>query len=495
MSKRKLKIVHIASEIDPFSKTGGLANVIRSLPKAHKRLGHEVIIISPYYSAIIDKNKFGLKEYKNNVKIDTTHQKIYEVNYYQGESMKDLPVYFVGNEKFFGVKKNLYGSKHENLRFMLFDLGALQLLKELNWQPDIIHCHDWHTGLIPYFLRGRFKNDEFWNKTTIVYTIHNLVFQLGHNWWSIKNEDRDDGRSSLPSTDDPKLENINFAKRGIINPDVINTVSETYRDEILTKDFGEDLHRVLKNRESRVYGIVNGIDYNEYNPLLDPGLIKHYSDKSINYKKPNKEKLQKTLHLKIDNDIPIICMTSRIAEQKGFLLLMDIVKSLLRMNVQLVIMGDGDKTIINFFQKLNKKYPKKLTIIPFDEKMETLIYAGADMFVLPSRFEPCGINQMIALRYGCIPIVHHIGGLADTIIDFSPNNKKGNGFTFKKYNSYDLLIAITRALEIYKYPDIWNKLVVFGMQEANSWKIPALKYIDLYKVALKIKERENKKIQ
>lgn len=491
MPKRKLKIVHIASEVDPFSKTGGLANVIRSLPKAHKRLGHDVIIITPYYSAVIDKNKFNLKEYKKNIKIDTTHNKTFDVNYLKGESMEDLPVYFIGNDKFFGVKKNLYGSKHENLRFMLFDLAAIKLLKELDFKPDIIHCHDWHTGLIPYFLKGRFKNDNFWKDTATVYTIHNLVFQLGHNWWSIKNGDRDDGRSSLPKIDDPKLETINFAKRAILNSDVINTVSETYRDEILTKDFGEDLHRILKNREDKVYGIVNGIDYNEYNPLLDPGLKKHYSDKSINNKKPNKEKLQKLLKFKIDEDIPIICMTSRIAEQKGFLLLMDIVKSLLRLNIQLIIMGDGDKSMINFFQKLNKKLPKKINIIPFNEKIETLIYAGSDMFLLPSRFEPCGINQMIALRYGCIPIVHRIGGLADTIVDFNPNNKNGNGFVFRKYNSYDLLIAITRALEVYKYSDIWNKLVTFAMQEANSWKIPASKYIELYKEALEIKEEES----
>jgi len=491
MPKRKLKIVHIASEIDPFSKTGGLANVIRSLPKAHKRLGHEVMIITPYYYGIIDQKKFNIQEYKSNITINTTHQKTYEVNYFQGESMTDLPVYFVGSEKFFSGKKNLYGSKHENLRFMLFNLGALQLLKELNFKPDIIHCHDWHTGLIPYFLKGRFKNDEFWKNTTIVFTIHNLVFQLGHNWWSIKNGDRDDGRSSLPQTDDPKLENINFSKRAILNADVINTVSETYRDEILTKDFGEDLHRILKNRENRVYGIVNGIDYNEYNPLLDPGLAKHYSDKSINHKKPNKEKLQKILNLKIDHNIPIICMTSRVAEQKGFLLLLDIIKSLMRLNMQLIIMGDGDKTIINSFQKLAKKFPKKLSVIPFNEKIETLVYAGSDMFLLPSRFEPCGINQMIALRYGCIPIVHRIGGLADTITDFNPHNKKGNGFTFRKYNSYDLLIAITRALEINKYPDIWNKLVVLGMQEANSWKIPATKYIELYKEAMDIKAEES----
>ena len=494
MSQKKLKIVHIASEVDPFSKSGGLADVARSLPKAHKRLGHEVIVITPFYTHIIDKKKHHIKDFKNNIPIDTTYKKIYEADYKKGYLMKDLPVYFVENEKFFGRKKNLYGSKHENLRFLFFNLSALQLLKEIDFKPDIIHCHDWHTGLIPYFLNGRFKNDDFFKNSTSVFTIHNLVFQFGHNWWTIRSDYRDDGRINLPKTTDSKLENINFAKRAILNADAINTVSETYKEEILTKDFGQDLHRILKNRENKVFGIVNGIDYNEYNPLLDPGLAQHYSDKSIERKKKNKEKLQKILNLKIDEKIPIISMTSRIAEQKGFKLLMEIITPLLRSNIQIVIMGDGDKSIINFFQKLSKKNPKKLSIIPFNQKIETLIYAGSDIFLLPSRFEPCGINQLIALRYGCIPVVHSIGGLADTITNFKATTKIGNGFTFKKYNSLDLLIAIVRALETYKYKDVWNKLVISGMQEANSWKLPAKKYISLYKTAIKTKKENNVKV-
>jgi starch synthase len=489
---KKLKIVHISSEVDPFSKSGGLSNVARSLPKAHKRLGHETIVITPYYSGIINARKFGVKKIISDVKIDTTHKKIYEADYYKSYLMKDLPVYFAGNEKFFGKKKNLYGSKHENLRFLFFSVAALELLKQLDFQPDIIHCHDWHTGLIPYFLNGRFKNDPFWKNTSTVFTIHNLLFQLGHNWWNIPVTQRDKGWISLPATTDPKLENINFAKRAILNADVINTVSETYREEILTKDFGQDLHRILKNREKKVFGIVNGIDYGEYDPLVDPGIVKHYSYKSIEGKKINKEKLQKHFNLKVDHKIPIISMTSRIAEQKGLKLLMNIIKPLMRLNIQIIIMGDGDKSMVGFFKKIAKQHPTKLAITPFKQKRETFIYAGSDIFLLPSRFEPCGINQMIALRYGCIPVVHHIGGLADTIINYNPITNKGNGFNFKKYNSNDLLIATIRALETYKYKKSWDSLVKSGMQEANSWQIPAKKYLELYKAAETFRKKNNK---
>lgn len=492
----KLKIVHIASEVDPFSKTGGLANVARSLPRAHKRLGHDVLVITPFYSQVVDKKKHKIKTAIKDIKIDTTHKINYEADYLKGALMIDLPVYFVSNEKFFGAKKNLYGSKHENARFLFFNAASLELLKQLKFKPDIIHCHDWHTGLIPYFLKCRFKNDEFWQNTAIVFTIHNLVFQFGHNWWTVRDKSRDDGHSSLPSMkNEEKIEKINFVKRAILNADVINTVSETYREEILTKDFGEDLHIVLKNREKRVFGIVNGIDYNEYNPLKDPGVSQRYSHKSPERKKANKEWLQKYFKLKTDPNIPVICMTSRIAEQKGFVLIMEIIESLLRLNIQIIIMGDGDKSLIKSLNKIQKKYPKKLAVSAFNQKYETSIYAGSDLFLLPSRFEPCGINQMIALRYGCIPVAHRIGGLADTVVNFHPAKKGGNGFIFKRYDSQDLMISIIRGLETYKYKDVWNKLIVSGMKEANSWKIPAKKYIELYKTAAKFKKKNgnNKK--
>ncbi len=492
--RKKLKIAQIAAEVSPFSQTGGLGKVASSLPKALKRLNHEVLIITPFYSKLINKKKYQLKTTTTNQKIFLDEKNFRQADYLQGYLNDDLPIYFVANQKFFGQKKSIYGSNFENLRFLFFNLAALNFLKYLNWQPDIIHCHDWHTGLIPWFLNNRFKNDEFWRPVTTVFTIHNLTFQLGQNWWSIRKNLRDDGSSPLPAAEEiKKIKRINFAKRAIMNAEVINTVSETYRQEIITKDFGEDLHRVLKNRQKKVFGIINGIDYQDYNPLSDPGLKQRYSFKSPERKKANKEALQKYLKLKISPKTPIICGTSRIAEQKGFRLLLKIAEPLLRQNVQIVIMGSGDQEIAAELAKIQKKHPKKFVLIPFNSKKETSIYAGSDFFLLASRFEPCGLNQLIALRYGCIPIVHHIGGLADTIVNFNPLTGKGNGFSFKKYRPFDLFAAIIRALETYKHRETWEKLIISGMTEANSWKIPAQKYLELYKTAVKIKEKNNQK--
>ncbi len=489
----KLSIAHIASEVAPFSRTGGLASVLGSLPRAHVELGYNTIVVTPFYEQIIPAELLKDLEVvaqKHEIELSTD---IFEKVTYYKLMHEGVPIYFVAHNKFFGDRTTLYGAKNDNARFMLFNVAALQLMKLINFQPDIINCHDWHTGLIPYFLKWRYRKDEFWQNTAVLFTIHNLAFQLGHDWWSVPPEERDDGRSSLPFFNDERLEKINFAKRALINADAINAVSETYREEIMTKDFGEELHRILKNREKIVFGIVNGIDYNEFNPLTDPGIYRHYSEKSVNLKKYNKKWLQKKFGLEVKPDIPLLCMTSRITEQKGFRLFLKIVKILMRLPVQVVVMGNGDKKMTEALQKVQKEFPKQFVVIPFDADVETSLYAGSDMFVLPSRFEPCGINQMIALRYGCVPIVHHIGGLADTIVDYNPAEKVGNGFTFNRYTSVYLLICIVRAIEVYKQKRAWKELMISSLREANSWLIPAKKYIDLYKTTIKLKERADRK--
>jgi starch synthase len=262
----------------------------------------------------------------------------------------------------------------------------------------------------------------------------------------------------------------------------------------MTRDFGEDLHRILKNREEIIFGIVNGIDYNEYNPMTDPGLYQHYSTKSIIRKRENKKWLQKHYGLKTGLQIPLLCMTSRLVEQKGFALLLPILNTLLDLGIQMIVMGDGDEEIKKTLSEFSKKFPTQFIYTPFDSTRETSLYAGSDVFLLPSRFEPCGVNQLIALRYGCIPVVHHIGGLADTIVDFDPGAKTGNGFTFTGYDSNNLLVAIVRAIETLKYKDVWKHLVSGGLREANSWIIPTKKYIELYRTTIRL-SRSRKKLQ
>ena len=487
MSK-KLKIVQISSELAPFSKTGGLGDVARSLPKALFRLGHEVINITPLYGRIIDKEKNNLKLIFKDVILFLNSDENIKVNYWQGFLMDGLPVYFIECKKYFSKHKHLYGSGKENARFLVFNVAALKLISLLKFSADIIHCHDWQTGLIPYYLKTDFRYSKTLKKAKTIYTIHNLIFQFGHNWWEVAPGDKDYGRGKIPHLNDPALENINFAKRAILSADLINTVSEQYRTEIMTKKFGQDLQRILKNRAARLFGIVNGIDYNTYNPEKDKTVHKNYSYSQIENKELNKVYLQKKFLLPISKEVPIFCMTSRVTFQKGFEMIIKIMPQLLKHEAQFIIIGSGDKIYINALQKIAKKYPHKLVVIPSHEanqKYETLVYAGADFFLLPSVHEPCGLNQLIAMRYGCIPIVREIGGLYDTVENFNPTSKKGTGFTFKEEDEMVFYATIIRALENYKHKKAWSDLVKRAMKQSSSWEIPAQKYLKLYQKVLK----------
>ncbi|MFH1457291.1 MAG: glycogen/starch synthase [Patescibacteria group bacterium] len=492
MPKTKLKIASVSAEVDPYSKTGGLADVARSLPRAFKKIGHNVIIITPFYTKLIDPKKHNLKKIFEKITIIIDNKNKAYVNFWQGEMFPGIPIYFIENEKYFSKKTKPYGSEHENARFLLFDLATLKLITKLKFKADIIHCHDWHTGLIPYFLKRDFKNSETLKKTASVFTIHNLTFQLGKNWWEIPENKRDHSNNDLPSFNDPDIEYINFAKRAILNANVINTVSEQYAKEIMTKDFGEDLHRILKNRENIIFGIINGIDQIDYNPANDPGLVSNYDQHNIMAKQKNKTYIQKMFNLPIKKDVPMISMIGRVTEQKGFDLLREISDTIFRFNLQLIIIGDGDKNYMNNLKDLAKKYPNKFyaSFKFINSEDTTKIFAGSDMILMPSRFEPCGMPQMFAMRYGTIPIVHHVGGLIDTVSNYNPRNQTGNGFSFELYDPRSMVIAISRAIETYKRENEWKKLVKKVMTQSFSWEYPARKYIKLYKTALRNKHKK-----
>ncbi|MFA5023699.1 MAG: glycogen/starch synthase [Patescibacteria group bacterium] len=485
---KKLKIVQIASEVAPFSKTGGLGDVTRSLPKALKRLGHEVIIITPLYGRVIDKKEFKLKLIFENVYLRLNSEEKVKVNYWRGYLMKGLPVYFIEHKKFFSKHRHLYGSVKENARFLVFNVAALKLLSLLKFSADIIHCHDWQAGLIPYYLKTDFRYSKTLKKAKTLYTIHNLAFQLGHNWWEIPVAQKDYGRNKIPHLNDPDLENINFAKRAILSADLINTVSEQYREEIMTRKFGQDLNRILKNRASRLFGIINGIDYNTYNPEKDRELFKRYSYQKLKIKEENKSYLQKKMGLPINKQVPVLCATSRVTFQKGFALILKILPALLKLDLQIIIIGAGDKVYLKELQKIAVKNSQKLVVIPSHEanqKYESLVYAGSDFFLLPSIHEPCGINQLIAMRYGCIPIVREIGGLYDTVENFNPTTGRGTGFTFREEDEILFYATLVRALENYKHKNAWHNLVKRAMKQSTSWEIPAKKYLELYRRVIK----------
>lgn len=488
---KPLKIVHVTSEVAPFSKTGGLGDVARSLPKALSRLGHEVIIITPLYGQVIDKQEYKLEPVFTNVKLRLDSQEEIKVNYWRGQLLRNLPVYFVEYPKYFSRQKQLYVSSHENARFLIFNVATLELLSLLKFPADIIQCHDWQTGLIPYYLKTDFRQVETLKQAKTVFTIHNLIFQLGQDWWTIAPDKRDHGHGPLPPFDDPRLENVNFAKRAILAADFINTVSEQYREEILTEKFGQNLNRLLKNRADRLVGIVNGIDYYTYNPAKDPGLFQSYSFANPAPKAANKIHLQKLFGLPSDPEIPIFCMTSRVSFQKGFALMIKVFPQLLKLDAQFIIIGAGDKKYLDELQKIARQHPDRLVVIPSHEanqKYETLVYAGANFFLLPSNHEPCGINQLIAMRYGCVPIVREIGGLYDTVENFSSVRASGTGFTFKDEDPFALYGAIIRALENYQHRRVWAALVKRVMRQAHGWEIPARKYVELYKRVLREKK-------
>ncbi|TSC95459.1 MAG: glycogen synthase GlgA [Parcubacteria group bacterium Athens1014_10] len=488
---KQIKIVSISSEISPFSKTGGLADVASALPKALTKLGHKAIAATPLYAAI-DKEEFELEKIASNIKLTIDKTTKIKINFWLNKKLLNFPVYFIESPDFFSNGANgIYKTKYENQKFLVFDLACFKLLEHLNFKPDIIHCHDWHTGLIPQFLKERHKKDSLFKNTKTIFTIHNLIFQLGSNWWEFPENERDSGHATLPFFNEKdKIEKINFTKRAIIHSDIINTVSEEYAREILEENNGQGLSKSLQARKYKLFGVINGIDQKEFNPATDPGLIQKYSVDSLDNKNKNKIYLQKWFKLEEDSHVPLMGMVSRIAEQKGFDLIIEIIDQLLHLDVQLVLLGAGEKRYEKFFRKISQRHSKKIAaLLEFNTIDATKIYAGCDIFLMPSRFEPCGLGQLISLRYGAVPVVHGTGGLFDTITDFNPKTDKGNGFVAKTYDAKDFLVAITRALETYKYPEVWNKLVRRGMRKSYSWEIPAKKYVLLYRRILRHHEQ------
>lgn len=486
-----LRIASLASEVSPYSKSGGLGDVTKSLPKALSQMGHKVSIITPCYSFICIDKKFKIENVDKKFSVKFKNQS-FPITIKKLNFNSNLTIYFIENNKLFGKSKNIYGYANDNLRFLVFNIATLKLLEELKIKPDIIHCHDWQAGMIPNLLKLDKNNKRFpsLKKTATIFTIHNLTFQMGGGWWEVPYKQKDDGKHD-PFKNFSQIKYLNFTKRAIFYSDIINTVSERYAEEITSPELGQGLDKYLRHRVKDLYGIINGIDYAVHNPAYDDNLKYKFDWNSLRRKKKNKLALQKLLKLEEKADIPLIGMTNRLTEQKGFKLIIESIDILMRQNLQIVIVGSGFKEYIMFFKKIARQYPKKLAIFtPFNEIMESKVYAGSDMFLMPSRFEPCGISQLKSLRYGSVPIVHETGGLSDTITNFNPKTRKGNGFVFRQYTTTDFIMALTRALENYKYSQIWEYLTWRAMQQSYSWELPAKKYIKLYNIAINKKRKK-----
>lgn len=488
-----LKVLFIASELTPIAKVGGLGDVAGALPLALKKLGVDIRVALPKYG-IIDDKKYPSKLEIKNIKVKIGGKKEL-VNLYSTLIPKsNVPLYLIDNQKYFG-SQGVYGSKtafvesvNEMHKFIFFSESILKIFEPLKWQPDIIHCNDWHTGILPLLIKisslkihpvksprsGELAKGELFNRVKTIFTIHNLANQGVWNTKEIFNFLGVTGLEHPNLKKRDKKGDFNLMQQGILNADLINAVSPAYAKEILTPEYGCSLEKNLKKRKSDLYGIVNGIDTNFFNPETDPEIKSNYSIKNLDKKIENKLSLQKELGLTENKNFPLMGIVSRLTYQKGIDLIIKILPDLVKLNCQLVVLGEGQTSYQEDLLKLAKKYPKNISSqIKFDASLAQKIYAGSDIFLMPSLFEPCGLGQLIAMRYGTVPVVRSTGGLKDTV-----NSK--NGFIFKKSDESELLKTIKKSLAVYKKPADWRKLQINGMKQDFSWNKSAKEYIKLY---------------
>ncbi len=479
-----MKILMLSAEIWPFAKTGGLADVVGALPIALHALGHDVRVAMPHYG-LIDLAKFKLHKTLDPFPVpfgNTTK----DASLLEGKLDGNVPAYFVENKELFG-REGIYMYPDDAERFVFFSRAALEMLKRLNWQPDVIHCHDWHTALVPNWLRTIYASDPFFANTATVYTIHNIQYQgiFGHRVLEIAGLAAY-GFIAHPSVAPDLNQVVDFMARGILFADQINAVSETYAREIQTPEFGERLDPILRERKDRLTGILNGIDTDWYNPATDPNLAQKFDATSLDARAANKLALQKECGLPLNPDVPLIAMVGRLTSPKGIDLIVDSIDHVIEtLGAQFVVLGTGDQHYHDFFTRLRQQYPDRVAIfLTFDSARARKIYAGADMLVMPSRSEPSGSSQMLAMRYGCIPIVRAIGGLADSVEDFDARQNTGTGFVFRAYDRWALFAAIARAIQVYQVKDLWRGLQTRALLRDLSWNSAAKKYEQLYARAI-----------
>ena len=471
-------VLFVASEAVPFIKTGGLADVMGALPKALAARGLDVRLVIPKYSLIADTWKKQMKQVTTGKVNLAWRQLYYGVDELQ---LNGVTVYFIDNEWYF-KRDRLYGFDDDAERFAYFCRAVLTMLPRVGFKPDVIHCNDWHTGLMGVFLKEDFGHDPYYSQMKIVYTIHNLKYQgifpaaIMRDIIGLPQELFDNGNLECDGC-------VNYMKSGMVYADRITTVSPTYAQEITYPYFGERLDGYIRMNRDKVTGIINGLDEDVYNPAADKYIKKPYTSRNARAgKRENKDALRTELGLPIKRGIPMIAMVSRLVEDKGLDLVTRIMDELVEDDVQLVIVGTGDWKYEEAFRELARRYPTKVSVnILFDEALAHRVYAAADIFLMPSRYEPCGLSQLIALKYGAVPIVRQTGGLNDTIIPFDKYTNTGNGLTFPNFNAHELLFTVKKGLSYYEDAALWDHIVKNAMESDYSWDRSAQAYMNIYK--------------
>lgn len=473
-----MKLLFVSSEAAPFFKTGGLGDVAYALPKELKKQGIDVRVALPYYLSMPQEYKDNLQDVLH-FRVQMGHEGVYAG--VKTLNLDGIEYYFIDNLQYFD-RPNLYGYHDDGERFAFFDMAVIEMMERVNFIPNIIHCNDWQTGMIPALLVDKYHWINVYRDIRKVFTIHNIRFQGQYNPVVLSSL-FGIGYSIFHDNGAKHYEDVNFLKAGINYSDIVTTVSPTYAREIQTPQFGEGLDGVLRNASFKLRGIINGIDYEENNPQTDEKIPFNYSLNDMKGKLDNKLHLQSKLNLPQSESTPLIGVVSRLTNQKGMQLVQEIAEDLLTTrNIQIVVLGTGEQEYENSFRYFDWKYNNQFrAIIDFDIALAQQIYAGADMFLMPSAFEPCGLSQMISLRYGTLPIVHETGGLSDTIVPYNKYTGEGTGFTFYDFNGYTLLNTIYRALHVYdEEPEKWKQLIKQGMEIDFSWTKPANEYIDIY---------------
>ncbi len=477
-----LKIGFVSSEITPFAKTGGLADVSAALGKYINQAGHDIKLVAPFYSAI-STNRFNFKlvSFASGIEIWFGAKRyIYSVYTTLLPGTK-TEVYFIHCPELYSRSGYYTHDSDEHIRFALLSRAAIELCQYKGWSPDIFHCNDWQTALLPLYLKTIYKWDNLFRQTKSVLTIHNIGYQ-GRFPAHIINDLNLAEYYKWFDASDLYHGTINFLKTGLIHADKITTVSETYAQEIQSDYFGEGLQHILRQRSGDLTGILNGVDYEEWNPETDPHIPYHYSYKKPAGKKKNTKALVSRLGLPYKPDTPVIGMITRLAEQKGLDLLRGALDEILKnFDVQFVILGSGEPEYEQYLYHMQLSFDKKLVFYRgYNYELAHLIEAGANIFLMPSRYEPCGLNQIYSLKYGTVPVVRRTGGLADTVELYQWQNQTGTGFVFDHYNAGGLLWALKYALTTYGNKQAWRKIMIRGMKKDFSWHRQIAKYIILF---------------
>jgi len=479
-----MKILFTASEAAPFAKTGGLADVAGSLPLALASLGHDVAVVMPRYRQV-DAARYNLKHVTTfTVPLGSWHERC---DVLQGVMGDDVTVYFINKDIYFD-RPGLYHAGRADYpdnaeRFIFFSRAVLESCIALELRPDIIHCNDWQTGLVPLYLRKIYGSAEPLRRTKSLFTIHNLGYQglFPHGDMRLTGL----GGDVFTPEGIEFWGKINFLKAGLVYSDMITTVSRTYSREIQTSEYGAGLEGVLRNRSASLHGIVNGINYDEWDPSRDTAIPATFSASRLAGKAVCKKKLLMRLGMP-DSGAPIVSMVTRLVDQKGLDIVTEALPEIMSLGVQLVILGTGEEKYHRILSEAASRYPGRMRVLlQYNDGLAKAVYGGADLFLMPSRYEPCGLGQMIALRYGTVPIVRKTGGLADTVADYSSKTGRGTGFVFDAYTSPALVDCLRRALEVYSNEHKWIRLMRAGMREDLSWEKSAKEYVKVYRKAIR----------